>query len=93
MHQTWIFEFDDLVNGSFTIGRQAHGEFISWRYPDDPESTLANWDFGNKGSHRVIVEGTGDLKGFHLSDFGNSLGKRWWWGIGHFSPSDSNPLP
>jgi hypothetical protein len=92
VHQTWIYEFDDLVNGSFTIKRQMSGDFISWRNTN-PTSYLARWDVGDKGSHRVVVSTTGDLKGFHFSDFGNKLGTRWYWAIGHFSPRDSNPLP
>jgi len=66
-----------------------HGDFVSWRNAT-PDNYLANWD---EKVHRVVQKATGDLKGFHLSDFDNALGTRWWWGIGHFSPRDSNPLP
>jgi len=89
VHQAWIFEFNDLVNGSFTIKRQMSGDFISWRNAN-PTNYLANWD---AKVHRVVVSATGDLRGFHFSDFDNILGTRWWWAIGHFSPRDSNPLP
>lgn len=82
--QTWIFEFDDEYEGSITINRRANGDFLGWR-STNPASTLANWDYK---AHRVITEGTGDLKNFHLSDFDNNLGTRWWWGIGHFAPRD-----